>query len=136
MPPVNNVAHPSLSLSAWRVAVAFAVFLVFAFTLYMLSFCYRTASPPSPPPVPYSEKHSAKKLSLPSSVCSISPPVPCVTKMDDNDIPFFAPYHTNIAPADPKLQPVTGYTHGVMAVGRNLLAGAKKSKGGRMLSLR
>ncbi|KAK0479925.1 hypothetical protein EDD18DRAFT_1363935 [Armillaria luteobubalina] len=136
MPPVNDVAHPSLSFSAWRVAVAFAALLVFTFTIYLLSFCHRAANQPLPSPVPYSEKHNAQKSILPSSVCSLSPPVPCVTKMDDNDIPFFAPYHTNIVPADPKLQPVTGYTHGVMAAGRNLLAGAKKSKGGRILSLR
>ncbi|KAK0205930.1 hypothetical protein DFS33DRAFT_1272516 [Desarmillaria ectypa] len=136
MPPINNAAHPSLSLSAWRVAVVFAVLLGFALTLYMLSFCYRTTSPPSPAPAPYSEKHGVKRLSLPSSACSLSPLVPCVTKKDDNDIPFFAPYHTNIVPADPKLQPVTGYSLGVMAAGRNFLAGAKKSKGRRMLSLR
>ncbi|KAK0455783.1 uncharacterized protein EV420DRAFT_1481224 [Desarmillaria tabescens] len=109
-----------------------ALLLGFALTLYTLSFCFRTTSPPSPPPVFSSEKHSVKRLSLPSSAYSLSPPVPCVTKMDDNDIPFFAPYHTNITPADPKLQPVTGYSHGVMAAGRNFLAGAKKSKGGRI----
>ncbi|KAG7446131.1 uncharacterized protein BT62DRAFT_1006341 [Guyanagaster necrorhizus] len=132
MPPVDNVAHHSLSLSAWRVAVAFAVIVVFAqaLTLCIVSFCSRTASPPSPPPVLHSEKHNAKIIPLPSSVCSLSPPVPCVTKLDDNDVPFFAPYHTNITPANPKLQPVTGYSHGVIAAGRTFLAGVKKSQGG------